>query len=154
MRPLLLRSTAIVALVSLLIASGCYSYLPAPAGPIKPESTMRVYLSTNGSNDLTRSVGPDVVSLDGYVIGQSDTTLELSVTSLQRQNRDADRWQGERVVIPRTYVDRIAVREFDRTRTVVAALVAIGGLLIARSLVTGAGGSVAGTPAGGTGAGQ
>lgn len=154
MRALLARTTAAAALASLAVANGCYSYLPAPAGPINPESTTRIYLTSNGSAGLTHVLGPDVLMVDGHVLAATDSTLRLSVTSLERVNRDPDRWAGEPVLIPRTYVDRLAIRQLDRTRTAVAALVAVGGLLTLRGLVGGNGDTVAGTTGSGTSPGQ
>ncbi|NUO38420.1 MAG: hypothetical protein HOQ31_07445 [Gemmatimonadaceae bacterium] len=154
MHALLARTTAAAALASLAMANGCYSYLPASAGPISSESTTRLYLTSNGSAGLAPVLGPDVLTVDGHVIAATDSTLQLSVTALGRQNRDADRWAGEPVVIPRTYVHRLAVRQLDRSRTAVAALMAVGGILVLRSLVGGSADGVTGTTGGGTSPGQ
>lgn len=149
-----IRTAAVAALASLAGSEGCYSYLPAPAGPLPPESLTRLYLTSNGSAGLTHVLGADVLLVDGHVISTTDSTFQLSVTSLERQNRDPDRWAGEPVVIPKAYVDRVAIRQLDRTRTAVAALAAVGGLLVLRSVVGGATDGVAGSTGGGTSPGQ
>ena len=73
-RSTLVRAPA-VALVSVLVLSGCYSYVPIQTAT--PGTSVRVHVPVTSAVD-DRSRAPETVSLEGEVISAGDTLVLVS----------------------------------------------------------------------------
>jgi len=87
-----------------LVLTGCYTYRPI-AIPAPAEGTrVSAQLTGQGSVDLAGQIGPDVLHVEGDVIGADSTGLELVVREIESFRGIRSDWQGERVRIPRQAV--------------------------------------------------
>ena len=121
----LLGSVATAA--SALAASGCFAYRAAEPARVQPGEGVRVVLNAEGSQELTRQVGPRVTRLEGRVIGAPDSALALAVRQLMRTPASEEFWNGDSVFVPVRAVDAVSVRRLDRRRSALA----VGGTLAA-----------------------
>lgn len=89
-------------------------------GALRPENNVRVVLTSAGSRELASTVGDSASALSGSIVRTTDAGLTLSVSRVEASRAAVD-WRGEQVTIPLTAIDHTGVRQFDRTRSVIAA---------------------------------
>jgi hypothetical protein len=129
-----------------LLLCGCYTYRNEAVGDAALMTPVRVELTDEGSQEITKQVGPRGIMLEGVLAARSDSDLVFDVSALTRTNGVEETWRGERVTVPASSVSRIQLRKFSvlNTSLFVAGIVA-GGYL----LKTAAGSrNVTGNPAG------
>ena len=121
-----------------LLATGCYSYVPLAAPVPRQSDDVRVHLTPSGAVDLAREIGPRMSAVDGRVIELGpDSSLTLAVSQLRSMSGEQVAWQGDApLVIPRSATASVERRQLARGRTVAAstgataALAAIGVLAV------------------------
>src|SRR5882672_4008744 len=118
-------------IVSALLLCSCYTYRNTAVGDAALMAPVRVELTENGSQEITKQVGPRSSSLEGVITEKSESTLVFGVTALTRMNGVEESWHGEHVTVPTSAVSRIQRRKFSALNTglFIAGLVA-GGLLL------------------------
>jgi hypothetical protein len=132
--------------VGALLLCGCYTYRNEAVGDAALMTPVRVELTEEGSQEITKQVGPRGIMLEGVLAARSDSDLVFDVSALTRMNGVEETWHGERVTVPASSVSRIQLRKFSALNTglFVAGIIA-GGYL----LKTAAGSrNVTGTPGG------
>jgi hypothetical protein len=109
-----------------LVLAGCYSFEPFAA--VSPRSGERVSLdlSTYRSEELTKQVGPGVVSIWGRTLDTDPVSVRLSVLSTTNSKQQVTRWNGEEVRIALLDVAKVSHRRFSLGRT----LLGTGGVLV------------------------
>ena len=117
--------------VCAFLLCGCYTYRNTAVGDAAVMTPVRVELTEEGSQEITKQVGPRGGVLEGVLAARSDSALVFGVTSLTRINGVEETWHGEHVTVPRALISRVQVRKFSRLNTglFIAGLVA-GGLLV------------------------
>jgi len=127
------RSRAVIASLSLLCVQACYTYTPVPSG-VSPRAgePVRVDLAAEGTTEMARYLGPNVVSADGMLSeARADGSLVVLVQFVQTSNGPRQPWTGEGAVIfPREYQAAVESRTFMKRRSIVA------GTALALGLVT------------------
>ena len=107
---------------------GCYTYRPI-AIPAPAEGTrVSAQLTGQGSVDLAGQIGPDVLHVEGNVIGADSTGLELVVREIESFRGIRSDWQGEHVRIPRQAVAGMQERRLSIGGTGLLAGVMAAGL--------------------------
>jgi hypothetical protein len=129
---------------------GCYAYLPARDPGLLVGRQASVALTDSGSVVLASRVGPGVVDLEGTYVGDSSGTHLLAVWSTRQRSGAQTDWRGEHVAIARPLVASIEEREFSKSRTAFASMLAAAGAIAATVAFRGKGeggqgGSVSGT---------
>jgi hypothetical protein len=120
-----------------------------------PGTTVRLYLTGDGTAALASRLGPQTLAVDGRVdsVGPGGITLVVSQTTKTFGGTIA--WMGEHVTIPTSDVARAERRVLDRRRTTTVALAtalaagaAIGALIAQHGAGSGSegGGPVGPTP--------
>jgi hypothetical protein len=112
---------------SALLAGGCFVYRAAEPAALQPGETVRLTLTSCGTQEITQQVGPRVQALDGRVITARDGAVTVSVTQLTRSRGSEEFWPGDSVVVPFRGLDSLLVRRLDRKRSALA----VGGTLVA-----------------------
>ena len=126
-----------------LVLSGCYVTVPVSQSTLQPGDRVRVQLTDQGADDLSRYLGPNVSTVDGRLVQNSDGVLALSVTSVALRSGEEQYWKGEQVTIPRTTVANVQGRKLSYWRSgLIGAAVLAGALSI---------GLVSGSSSGGSG---
>jgi len=117
--------------VGALLLCGCYTYRNTAVVDAALMSPVRVELTEEGSQEISKQVGPRGSTLEGIVTAKSDSALIFGVTALTRTNGVEETWHGEHVTVPRSGVSRIQLRKFSALNTglFIAGLVT-GGLLV------------------------
>jgi hypothetical protein len=115
------RATA-VPVLALQLLGACYRYVPT-TGDVTVGGAYRGHLTQEGSQRVAPLVGENVERFDGRIITVTDTSYLVSMSATQRR-ADARQivWTGERLVIPRSAVNKFETRELDRKRTMRAAI--------------------------------
>jgi len=151
MHPVSRKVLALVGVVGLAADTACYAYVPVSprAAPVSTGSAVRVTLTTGGTEDLARYLGPRVYAVDGSVASidpRGDPVI--GVTWVQLVDGSRQPWMGEGVVtFPPADVAGVAVHTLDRRKSyIVAALVGIGLATIAYTALQGGGGNIRDNP--------
>lgn len=120
-----------------ILLCGCYVNVPLGTAPVSGQR-VHVALTDQGSVDLAQYLGRDVASVDGRLLGGSDSTLSLSVSQVSTRAGDDQFWKGETVDLPRHSIATVEGRKlsFWKSGLVASALVA-GVAFVASSGITG-----------------
>jgi hypothetical protein len=110
---------------TLLLLSGCYSYVQKPLPDVVPNDVIEVSISDAGRVALADQAGSQITRVRGKVASRSDSTLDISVSQVSFIKGAPSVWQGQALTLRRQDVTQVAERTLSRTRTLAAAL-AIG----------------------------
>lgn len=119
------------------VTTGCYTYAPAPAAPA-PGSILLVQLNDKGRVGMGDSIGSGARVIEGSSVMTTDTAIGLKVSRISYMSGMANTWSGERLVVPRMFVENVQQRTFSKGRTwlmgaavtgAVAAFIASRGIL-------------------------
>jgi hypothetical protein len=110
--------------------AGCFHYVPVGSQPLPSGSEVSVGLTDLGRVQMAEQVGPGVRRIGGNLLENGDTSLLLSVTSVQYLDLDVTaRWAGEPVEVPRRYIGELRERQLSRSRTFLTLGLVVVGLV-------------------------
>jgi hypothetical protein len=106
----------------------------------QPVAGQKVYirLTDQGSVDLARYIGPQMVAIEGIVADAADGEIALKVTRTEQRNGVDVSWAQEPVTVPRSAISSVQERSLDKRRTWMFAA-GLGGLVIAVAILIGSG---------------
>jgi hypothetical protein len=114
--------TIAVPVLALELLGACYRYVPT-TGDVVVGGAYRGHLTEEGSQRVAPLVGQNIERFDGRIITVTDTAYLVAMSAtLRRADPRQIVWTGERLVIPRSAVNRFETRELDRKRTMRAAV--------------------------------
>jgi len=128
---------------AVLSSSACYTYAAVPTSQPLVEQSAEFRITDTGRIELVRQLGPGVLTVEGRVVRQDDNGWTLRVYRLTDLRGQTTTWTGEVVELPRTSVEMVTRRDFDRGRSVLATAAIAGGLtlfVLSRSLLGGGSG--------------
>jgi hypothetical protein len=140
------------ALISVLLLTGCYNYLPVESPAPASGTRVAAELTAAGSLEMASQVGLGVTTLRGKVVGGDPEALVLAITSALGRHEEETLWNGEQVRIPLALVAQVRERKFALGKSLLFGGAVGGGLLGAVKAFTG-GGSAGGITGGGGGPG-
>lgn len=132
-------------LVLLAMLPACYRYIPEPEIAPVPGNEYRAYLTSAGVEQMKPLLGQEVLQFGGRAIAVHDTVFEFAIGNTVR--RDDPRpmiWSGERMMVPRSAIDRLERKQMDRKRTVRAAALFTAGTFVVGSIWLGVSGKSSG----------
>jgi hypothetical protein len=130
-----LRVTGIPVL-ALTLFSACYRYVPMSSGDPVVGGAYRGHFTPEGSQRVATIVGENVELFDGRIVTVLDTAYLVAMSAtLKRSEQRPTIWTGEQLVIPRSAVNRFEMRELDRPKTMRAAVLYAGAVLVVGVLV-------------------
>ncbi|HEX6534564.1 MAG TPA: hypothetical protein VF041_08200 [Gemmatimonadaceae bacterium] len=127
-----------------LLLCGCYVTVPLASTSPGPGTRLHVQLTDNGSGNLARYLGPNVISVDGRLLQATDTAMSLSVNTVGMRDGDEQFWKGETVSLPKQAIATVQQKKLSRWRSGLLASALIVGIVA----IKGATGGTAGTPGG------
>jgi len=101
---------------SAAVIAGCYVYVPAPVTPAAG-SQLSLELNDRGRVGLGDSIGPSAKTIDGKTIVSSDSAYTLRVSKVGYLNGQANKWNGEPLVVLNEFVSKATEQRFSRSRT-------------------------------------
>jgi hypothetical protein len=126
------RATGLRVVFAAQIVMGCYTYQPirTATGP-RIGDEVRVELTGQGTEELTRYLGPRVAALDAQVVRiDADSSLTLRVITLHFVDGTSFPFNGEDPVpVSRMLIGSTARRTLSPSRTVVASAGVVAGLI-------------------------
>lgn len=131
-----------------LLLCGCYVTVPLATTAPDPGTRVHVQLTDDGSGELARYLGPNVMSVDGRLLQSTDTAVAVSVSEVAKRDGDEQFWKGESVSLPRGAIATVQQKKLSTWRSGL-----IAGLLVAGVFaIKGISGDATGAPSsGGTG---
>jgi hypothetical protein len=108
--------------------TGCYTYVPAGQGGFTAGARVAYTLTDRGRVALADQVGPGALRVEGTLAENTGSSYVLRMSSVRTIDGATARWGGERVTIGHDLVANSFERKLSRTRTAVAAGVAIVGI--------------------------
>lgn len=150
-RPRSNNSDAVIAMITrrgkvatlaaaLLSSNACYTYAAVPMSQPLVEQTAEFHVTDMGRTELTRQLGPGTLTIEGRVVRQDENGWTLRVYRHIDIRGQATTWSGEVVELPRSAVELVNRRDFDRARSAIATVAVAGGLtlfVLSRSLLGG-----------------
>jgi hypothetical protein len=134
------RGKAVMLAAAVFSSNACYTYAAVPTSQPLVEQTAEFRITDSGRTELTRQLGPGTFTVEGKVVRQDDNGWTLRVYRHIDLRGQATTWSGEVVELPRSAVELVNRRDFDRGRSVIAAAAFAGGLtlfVLSRSLLGG-----------------
>ena len=133
------------------VNTGCYAYQPVTGIPLAESQRVRLHLTTEGTAELARFLGPRVEAASGTLTRIQPTgELGVAVEMVQLSDGSPQPWTGEGVVnFPAAYVRSVERSELSRSRTTIGALALAGGLFAIAAIALKTTGSQAAGDAGG-----
>ena len=131
---------------AMLVVCGCYVSVPLATPSPEPGARLHVQLTDQGSTDLARYLGPNVVAVDGRLLQGTDSALSLSVSDVAMRSGDQQFWKGEAVTLPKTAIATVQRKKLSAWRSgliasaLVAGIAVIGGVTGGNSGSSGRGG--------------
>jgi hypothetical protein len=141
------RTTLTIGAVALMLNTACYAYMPVAGGAVPATAQLvRIRLTSEGTSELARFLGPRVVVVEGtYSKAGDDGALVVGPDWVELSDGQRTNWSGEGVVtIPLKYTQGVEARTFDRRKTTLATVftvVAVVALALIAFNSTGAKGS-------------
>lgn len=129
--------------VAVLSSSACYTYAAVPTSQPLVEQMAEFRITDSGRTELVRQLGPGVLTVEGRVVRQDESGWTLRAYRLIDIRGQSTTWTGEIVELPRTSVEMVTRRDFDRGRSVIATAAIAGGItlfVLSRSLLGGGAG--------------
>ena len=118
-----------IAPFAVVLLCACYVTTPVPSAPApEPGTKLHVELTDAGSASLAQYLGPNVNYVDGRLLGQSDTTMSLSVSGLTLRSGAEQYWKGENVSLPHSAIATIQQKKVSWWRSTLLAGGIIAGL--------------------------
>ena len=145
------RCALTIGSVALALNSACYAYQPVTGIPLAESQRVRLHLTTEGTAELARFLGPRVEAASGTLTRiQPSGELGVAVEMVQLSDGSPQPWTGEGVVnFPAAYVRSVERSELSRSRTTIGALALAGGLFAIAAIALKTTGSQAAGDAGG-----
>jgi hypothetical protein len=133
---------------------GCYIYSYAPTMPV-PGSRLALDLNDLGRLQLAEHVGPGIARIDGWVVSCNDSEYTLRAERTIGLTGGTTPWNGEQVVVRKSWVGIAREKKFSPQRTAVLATTVTAGFVafLATRGLLGFGSGQPDTPGGGTGGG-
>ena len=125
-----------IPVLALTLFSACYRYVPASSADVTVGNAYRGHFTPEGSQRVATIVGENVERFDGRIVSVLDTAYLVSMSAtLKRAEQRPTIWTGEQLVIPRSAVNRFELRQLDRPKTMRAAALYTGGIVLIGVLV-------------------
>jgi hypothetical protein len=117
--------------LAMVLDTACYAYRPLGGAPPAENQRVRLHLSTEGTTELARYLGPRIAVAEGTVAStRPDGALIVAVDWVQTIDGARQPWTGEGVVsFPATLVTAAEQSILDRSRTTTAVLALTTGLV-------------------------
>jgi hypothetical protein len=145
------RTAAVIAALGLFTSQACYTYRPVDAAATpRVGERVRVVLTSEGTTELARYLGPGVTVAEGQLSQlREDGALVVAVDFVQQSNGVKQPWSGEGLVtFPTAYRTEVHERTYLRRQSV-AATVALSTLVVAIAIVALKAGGAFGSEGGG-----
>jgi hypothetical protein len=101
------------ALPLILSLSACYTYRPLLAPEPAPGDRVSAQLTSEGSRELADQIGPDVLHVEGDVLGVDSIGLDLQVREIESYRGIRSGWGGEQLHLPRQAVAGMQQRKLS-----------------------------------------
>lgn len=113
------RSYRIFALFMALLpwATGCYSSRISATNDLAPGTDVALAITDRGRVALTSAIGPQVYRISGKLLSRTDSSLVLSVQSIEYLGGAVGPWNGESLTVANEYVGLAVERRLSSSRT-------------------------------------
>jgi len=125
----MIRSRLPVVLSSLFTVAGCFSTQPVTGG-VTPEIGSRVVLEINdaGRMGLGNTMGTEIDRVDGVMLQKDTIGMTIAVKHVVGLRGSVQVWNDELVRIDDHFVSTVSLRQFSRSRSVIAGVAGVGGI--------------------------
>lgn len=121
----------VLVIAALAVTAGCYRYVPADRAGVPPGAQVRARLTDAGVEEMSRFLGPSVVSVEGPLISWDGEGVALSSeTSMQREGFAPTTWT-ETIQLAPHYVAGVEIQQLDGKRTAGLTAAILGGAVAA-----------------------
>jgi hypothetical protein len=108
---------------------GCYTYAYAPTTPA-PGVRLALDLNDLGRYQMAEHVGPGIARVDGWVISCNDSEYTLRAERTIGVTGGTTPWNGEQVVVRKSWVGIAREKHFSPQRTAVLATTVTAGFVV------------------------
>lgn len=101
------------ALPLIITLAACYTYRPLTSPEPARGDRVSAQLTTEGSRELADQIGPDVLHVEGDVLGVDSSGLDLQVREIESYRGIRSGWRGEQLHVPRQAVAGMQQRKLS-----------------------------------------
>lgn len=123
------RARRATRLAVMLLLGACYSYSPPGGASPKPGAHVAIHLYRDAADSLALELGPGVAYVEGVVIGDDSTGLQLAVSHVEGAGASGSVWTGERFTFPHGLYGGVQERHLSLPGTVLLGGLAVGGVV-------------------------
>jgi hypothetical protein len=105
-------------------AQGCYEYVPVDSPSSTVGKLVELKITDPGRVGLASRFGPGLDRVEGRLVGQRDSILTVSITSVTTLEGDNTKWSGESVSLDRGFIRTVSSRRISPVRTALLAAAA------------------------------
>lgn len=116
----------------LLALTACYARSPITTAAPPPSTRIIARLTDSGVVEMGRSIGTGAYEIEGVIAEATPSVWKLQLTRVEQRTGNSINWNNELVSFPRFALTDISAKQFDKTRSWMAAgLVAAGAITAA-----------------------
>lgn len=123
--------TRLAVLVGVVVAQGCYTYVPVDTTSPPVGERLAFELTDRGRAALSERLGEGVLRVEGSLVQADSERYVMRVWGVSQIREGTIRWSGETVTIGRDFVGGVERRQLATTRTWLLAGATTGVLLYA-----------------------
>jgi hypothetical protein len=109
------------------VTSGCFTYVNRESA-VAPGTRVALDVNDAGRVALAGGLGSGAERVEGAVVSQTDSALNLRVTAVRYRGGVTTRWSGEPIEVRRSYVNETRERRFSRGRTLALAAAVVAAI--------------------------
>lgn len=113
----------------MLLLGACYTYSPSRGATPEPGAHVSIHLYRDAADSLALELGPGVVYVEGVVVGDDSTGLQLAVSRVDGAGAGGTAWTGERFTFPHGLYGGVQERHLSLPGTVLLGGLAVGGVV-------------------------
>ncbi|MDZ7632460.1 MAG: hypothetical protein U5K74_14205 [Gemmatimonadaceae bacterium] len=138
-----------VSVVTAVVMSGCYAYVPTTSAVIPATTPVTIRLSLAGTAALQSTIGQGVNEVEGAIVRSSADTVVVAVENTYTSTRQKFSSSGTEAAIPRPFIEDVKVRTFSRKRTILTIAGGVGLAAVGAAAVAAGSSSSSGDGGGG-----
>jgi len=127
-------------MITLALQNACYTYVAAVSGAPEPGLNYKFLINDQGRVGFSQRVGPGVTSIEGKLVDQNAESFVVSVDAVEAISTPRSHWAGEQLTVNKQYVTAVRERQLSKSRTALAAGIAVGSIaafFVTRAIVGG-----------------
>jgi hypothetical protein len=111
----------------MLLATGCYSYMPVSLGAAEPGAMVRAEVTDQAATSLTSQLGPGVFQVHGMLLNRDATSVSILVDSYQTRRSGELSGMSDPIRLPYDQIAHAEQKRLSKGRSILLGIAFLGG---------------------------